>query len=175
MKIESPAFELTDFENFLGEQVTHERNELADRLERASARLAKLGPGIRAQGSSGDSWSAIEVLAHIAGFSKLYGILVHKVAAGQLTELDLMSSTNIRDDSITQMSTMEPAELLKMSLEAHARTASELRSLDVAALRRKATVAGASFSPVTAEFLARYPLINHLEEHVDQLERILAD
>jgi len=27
---------------------------------------------------------------------------------------------------------------------------------------------------VTAEFLARYPLINHLEEHVDQLERTLA-
>jgi len=27
---------------------------------------------------------------------------------------------------------------------------------------------------VTAEFLARFPLINHLEQHVDQLERSLA-
>ncbi|GAC1509076.1 MAG: hypothetical protein NVS1B3_10780 [Candidatus Dormibacteraceae bacterium] len=174
MKIESPAFKLTDFENFLGEQVAHERNDLADRLERASSRLAKLGPRISARGGGEDSWNAIEVLAHIAGFSKLYGILVHKVAAGQLTELDLLSSTNIRDDSIKQMSAMEPADLLKMSLEAHARTASELRSLEVAALQRSATVAGASFSPVTAEFLARYPLVNHLEEHVEQLERMLA-
>jgi hypothetical protein len=61
-----------------------------------------------------------------------------------------------------------------MAFEAHARTASELRSLEVAALRRSATVAGASFSPITVEFLARYPLVNHLEEHVDQLERLLA-
>ena len=173
MKIESPAFQLTDFENFLGEQVAHERDHLADRLETASARLAKLGPRVTAQGDDGDSWNAIEVLAHIAGFSKLYGILVHKVAGGQLTELDLLSSTNIRDDSIQQMSAMGAAELLKMSLEAHARTANELRSLDVQALRRNATVSGASFSPVTAEFLARYPLVNHLEEHVDQLERLV--
>jgi hypothetical protein len=174
MKIESPAFQLTDFENFLDEQVAHERNQLADRLENASARLAKLGPRISSQGGDEDSWSAIEVLAHIAGFSKLYGILVHRVAAGQLSELDLLSSTNIRDDSIQQMSAMEPADLLKMALEAHARTASELRSLEVAALRRSATVAGASFSPITVEFLARYPLVNHLEEHLDQLERLLA-
>src|SRR6266850_6990665 len=116
MKIESPAFKLIDFENFLEEQVAHERNQLADRLETASARLAKLGPQVTAGSGDGDSWTAIEVLAHIAGFSKLYGILVHKVAGGQLTELDLLSSTNIRDDSIKQMSTMEPAELLKMAL-----------------------------------------------------------
>src|ERR1700682_5053640 len=125
MKIESPAFQLTDFENFLDEQVAHERSSLADRLERASARLAKLGPQVSAKGGDEDSWNAIEVLAHIAGVSKVYGILGHRVAAGQLPELDLLSSTNIRDDSIKQMSAMEPAELMKMSREAHARTANE--------------------------------------------------
>jgi hypothetical protein len=174
MKIESPAYTQTDFEKFLDEQLDHERNALADRLERASARLAELGPRIEAGGSESEMWSTHEVLAHIAGFSKFYGVLVHKVAGGQLTELDLLSGTNLRDSSIEQMRAIEPPELLRMTLADHARTAKELRTLELAALRRSATVAGeAWFSPVSAEFLARYPLVNHVEEHVEQLERML--
>jgi hypothetical protein len=186
MKIESAAYTKTDFENFLDGELDSERNQLADRLERASARLAKLGPKIKAGGGAGsparagrtsedDDWNGLEVLAHIAGFSKYYGVLVHKVAAGQLSEVDLMASTNIRDESIVQMSAMEPADLLRMALDAHARTANELRSLDLAAFRNKTNVAGGVwFSPVNADFLARYPLVNHLEAHVDQLEKLLA-
>jgi hypothetical protein len=99
---------------------------------------------------------------------------VHKVAGGQLTELDLLSGTNLRDSSIEQMRAIEPPELLRTTLADHARTAKELRTLELAALRRSATVAGAAwFSPVSAEFLARYPLVNHVEEHVEQLERML--
>jgi hypothetical protein len=174
MKIESAGYTKTDFENFLDGELDRERNELADRLERASARLAKVGPRIKAGGSKDDEWNAQEVLAHIAGFSKYYGVLVHKVANGQLTEVDLMASTNIRDESIVQMSAMEPADLLRMALDAHARTAKELRTLDLAAFRNKTDVAGGVwFSPVGPDFLARYPLVNHLEAHVEQLEKIL--
>jgi hypothetical protein len=174
MKTESAAYDKTDFENFLDDELDRERNELADRLERASARLAKVGPRIKAGGSEDDEWNAQEVLAHIAGFSKYYGVLVHKVATGQLTEVDLMASTNIRDESIVQMSAMEPADLLRMALDAHARTAKELRTLDLAAFRNKTDVAGGVwFSPVGPDFLARYPLVNHLEAHVEQLEKIL--
>jgi hypothetical protein len=175
MKIESPDYTKTDFENFLDGELDSERNQLADRLERASARLAKLGPKIKAGRGHSDEWNGLEVLAHIAGFSKYYGVLVHKVAAGQLSEVDLMASTNIRDESIVQMSAMEPADLLRMALDAHARTANELRSLDLAAFRNKTNVAGGLwFSPVNADFLARYPLVNHLEAHVGQLEKLLA-
>ena len=175
MKIESAAYTKTDFENFLDAELDAERNLLADRLERASARLAKVGPRIKAGSSDREEWNGHEVLAHIAGFSKYYGVLVHKVASGQLTDVDLMSSTNIRDESIVQMSAMEPADLLRMALDAHARTAKELRTLELAAFRNKVNVEGGVwFSPVNADFLARYPLVNHLEAHVEQLEKLLA-
>ena len=174
MKDESSAYTRSDFENFVDEQLNHERRELAGRLERASAKLAELGPRITAGGGK-DGWSVHEVLAHIAGFSKYYGVIVHKVASGQLTDVDLMGGTNMRDASIEMLTATEPAELLRMTLADHARTAKELRSLDLVALRNTANVEGGLwFSPVSAEFLARYPLINHLEEHVEQLERMLA-
>ena len=174
MKIESAAYTKTDFENFLNVELDSERNQLADRLERASARLAKVGSRIKAGRGEGAEWNGHEILAHIAGFSKYYGVLVHKVASGQLTDVDLMSSTNIRDESIVQMSAMEPADLLRMALDAHARTVKELRTLDLAAFRNKANVEGGVwFSPVSPDFLARYPLVNHLEAHVEQLEKLL--
>ena len=53
MKIESPDYTKTDFENFLDGELDSERNLLADRLERASARLAKLGPKIKAAAGDG--------------------------------------------------------------------------------------------------------------------------
>ena len=173
MKIESTAFTVADLEAFLDEQLDHERNVLAGRLEQASARLAELGPRIK-PGGGADGWSEHEVLAHIAVLSKFYGVLVHKVATGQVAEVDLLSNTNLRDVAGEQMAAIEPGELLRMTLADHARTAKELRSLDPAALRRKVkVVGGGSFSDVSAEFLARYPLVNHLEEHVDQLQRSL--
>jgi hypothetical protein len=67
------------------------------------------------------------------------------------------------------MAAMSPADLLQMIRADHARTAKLLRTVDAASLRRGATLP--SGETVTAEFLARYPLINHLEEHVEQLER----
>ena len=174
MKTESAAYTKTDFENFLNVELDSERKQLADRLERASARLAKVGPRIKAGRGEGEEWNGHEVLAHIAGFSKYYGVMVHKVATGQVTDVDLMASTNIRDESIVQMSAMEPADLLRMALDAHARTAKELRTLDLAAFRNKAAVEGGVwFSPVGPDFLARYPLVNHLEAHVEQLEKLL--
>jgi len=173
MKIESTAFTVADLEAFLDEQLDHERNVLAGRLEQASARLAELGPRIK-PGGGADGWSEHEVLAHIAVLSKFYGVLVHKVATGQVAEVDLLSNTNLRDVAGEQMAAIEPGELLRMTLADHARTAKELRSLDLAALRLKVkVVGGGSFSDVSAEFLARYPLVNHLEEHVDQLQRSL--
>jgi hypothetical protein len=99
---------------------------------------------------------------------------VHKVATAQVSEVDLMAGTNIRDESIVQLSAMDPGDLLTMALDAHARTAKELRALDLSAFRNKTNVVGGLwFSPVNADFLARYPLVNHLEAHVAQLEKLL--
>ena len=171
MKIESPTFTQADVERFEAELNDHERMALADRLDGVSARLAAIGRRV-APGSGTDRWSDHELLAHIAVVSKFYGVLVHKISKGQMTELDLMSYVNLRDVVGEQMSAMEPAEILRSALADQARTANLLRSLDTSSLQRQATLA--TGGSITAEHVARLPLINHLESHVEQLERSLA-
>jgi hypothetical protein len=112
------------------------------------------------------------VLAHIASLSKFYGVIIHRISSGKVTEVDLLGGTNLRDAAIDQMSQIEPSELLEATLADHARTVNLLRTVEASALRREAADAGGG--SYSADFLARYPLINHLEEHVDQLERSLA-
>ena len=170
MKIESTAYTQADLQAFYDELLDHERMVLANRLENVSARLAVVGPRIKA-GRGKEAWSDHEVLAHIAGLSKFYGVIIHRISSGKITEVDLLGGTNLRDASIEQMVEIEPSELLRTTLSDHARTVQLLRTVDVASLRREAN--DSTGGSVTAEFLARFPLINHLEQHVDQLERSL--
>ncbi|OLD48569.1 MAG: hypothetical protein AUI42_11925 [Actinobacteria bacterium 13_1_40CM_2_65_8] len=171
MKIEKTEYTQADLESFYDELFDHERLALAVRLEKVSARLALIGPRIKA-GRGDKEWSDHEVLAHIAGLSKFYGVIIHRISSGKTSQVDLLAGTNLRDASIDQMSDTDPSELLRMTLADHARTVQLLRTVDAASLRREANESGGG--TVTAEFLARYPLINHLEQHVDQLERSLS-
>jgi hypothetical protein len=171
MKIESTEFTAADVQNFLDEMLDHERMVLADRLERASERLARLAPQVKA-GPGGDAWSAHEVLAHIAVLSKFYGVVVHKISSGQMTELDLLSNVNLRDVMGASMAEVEPSELLRQSLSDHSRTIKLLRATDAPLLRREVKLEDGG--TITAEQVARLPLINHLELHVEQLERALS-
>jgi hypothetical protein len=171
VKIESATFTRSDVEQFLEEMLDHDRHALADRLEKASARLAEIGPRVKAGGGDGE-WSEHELLAHIAVLSKFYGVLVHKISSGQMAELDLLENVNLRDVVGEQMAQIEPAELLRMALSDHARTLKLLRAADAASLRRTATQENGQ--PISAEEVARLPLINHLEMHVDQLERAVS-
>jgi len=168
MKIESTAFTRADVEQFLDEMLDHDRQILADRLEKASSRLAELG-GRVAMGPGDGEWSPHELLAHIAVLSKFYGVLVHKISSGQMTELALLENVNLRDVVGEQMAQIEPAELLRMSLADQARTLKLLRTADPASLRRQAKQENGEL--MSAIEVARLPLINHLEMHVDQLER----
>jgi hypothetical protein len=171
MKIESTTFTQEDLQGSLDEMLDRERMLLADRLDRASERLSRIGPLIRAGGGE-DEWTDHEVLAHIAVLSKFYGVLVHKITSGQLDEVDLLGNTNLRDAAGEQMAQIEPGELLRTIQADHARTAKLLRTVEVGALRRE--VKTETGRMVTAEYLARFPLINHLEQHVAQLEKSLA-
>jgi hypothetical protein len=171
MKIESTAFTRADVEQFMDEMLDHDRQILADRLEKASSRLAELG-GRVAMGSGDGEWSPHELLAHIAVLSKFYGVLVHKISSGQMTEVDLLENVNLRDVVGEQMAQMEPAELLRMSLADQARTLKLLRTAEPASLRRQARQENGDL--MSAIDVARLPLINHLEMHVDQLERALS-
>ena len=170
MKIESTAFTRADVEQFLDEFLDHDRQLLADRLEKASARLGQLGPRVRA-GSGGDEWSQHELLAHVAVLSKFYGVLVHKISSGQMTEVDLLENVNLRDVVGERMAQLEPAELLGMALADQARTLKLLRSVEPSSLRRKAKLETGEM--IGADEIARLPLVNHLEMHLDQLERSL--
>jgi hypothetical protein len=170
MKIESTAFTRADVEEFLEGMLDHERQVLADRLEKASARLAELGARVKA-GAGETEWSHHELLAHIAVLSKFYGVLLHKISSGQMSEIDLLENVNLRDVVGEQMAQIEPAELLRMALADQARTLKLLRAVEPPSLRRKARMENGE--DMSAEEVARLPLINHLEMHVDQLEREL--
>jgi hypothetical protein len=194
MKDESTAFTQTDLQGFLDEMVEHDRLALADRLQRASERLAEYGQLVTAgHGDKGgtpgagsarpdaprgdvrnqnDGWSAHEVLAHIVVLSKFYGVIFHKVSSGKMTELDLLHNVGLRDAMDEQMAQIEPKELIRMALEDHARTIKGLRAADAASMRRVVKVDRGE--TMTAEEVARLPLISHLELHIDQLMRALA-
>src|SRR3982074_768891 len=102
MKLESTTYTRADVEQFLDEMIDHDRHLLADRLEQASARLAEVGPRVLA-GRGETDWSQHEVLAHIAVLSKFYGVLVHKISSGQVTEVDLLANTHLRAAAGEQM------------------------------------------------------------------------
>jgi hypothetical protein len=170
MKIESTGFTRADVEQFLDGMVDHDRHVLADRLEKASAKLALLAPRVTA-GRGETEWSNHELLGHIAVLSKFYGVVVHKISSGQMTELDLLENVNLRDVVGEQMAQLEPAELLRMALADQARTAKLLRTVEPSSLRRQARQENGEL--ISAEEIARLPLVNHLEMHVDQLERSL--
>lgn len=171
MKIESTTFTRSDVQQFLDEMLDHDRQELAGRLEKASARLAEIGPRVQ-PGPGGTQWSEHELLAHIAVLSKFYGVLVHKISSGQMTEVDLLENVNLRDVVGEQLSQIEPTELLRMAIADQARTLKLLRTVEPASLRRQVRQENGEL--MSAIDIARLPLINHLEMHVDQLERAVS-
>jgi hypothetical protein len=171
MKIESPAFTMDDVNAFMQAYRDRERNVLADRLQRISNRLAELGPRVSAQHGDGEEWNAHELLAHIAVVSKFYGVLVHRIAGGKMTDFNLLEAVHMRDAAGHQMAQTPPDELLAQSLADHARTIDTLRAADPQSLQRAAQVdEGAT---MTAEEVARLPLVTHLEMHIDELEKML--
>ena len=173
MRIESPSFTERDILGSLDEFRDHERQQLADRLEAASTRLAELVRNIPSGlgSASPDEWTAQEVLAHIAVLSKFYGVLTYQVGSGKITELDLLPQVRDRDVAGEQMSSLPPEQLLAFAQRDHQRTIAYLRSADAGAMQRRAIFSeGLSMS---AWEIAQLPLCAHLEMHLDQLERTL--
>ena len=82
-----------------------------------------------------------------------------------------MSNVNLRDVMGAQMAEIAPSDLLQMALADHARTLKLLRATEARSLRQEAKLEDGR--TISADQIARLPLINHLELHVDQLERAL--
>jgi DinB superfamily len=174
MKLESPSFTTDDIRAFMSSYRDRERNLLADRLQHVSERLADLGPRVRAQSGGGDTeeWNAHEILAHIAVVSKFYGVLVHRIASGKLEDMNLLEAVNLRDAAGQQMAQLPPDELVRMSVADQQRTVQALRAATDGGLQRAARVDDGT--SMTAEEVARLPLVTHLEMHIEQLEKMLA-
>lgn len=171
MRIESPSFTIDDVKSFMNAYGARERDLLADRLQRASDRLAELGPRVQAEAGDEGEWNAHELLAHVAVLSKFYGVLVHRVASGKPLDMDLLQAVNMRDQAGQQMAQLDPSELLRATLSDHERTIKALRATDPLALQRTAQFDGMT---MTAEEIARMPLISHLEMHIDDLEKMVS-
>jgi uncharacterized damage-inducible protein DinB len=173
MKIESPAFTMDDIRRFMSSYRDRERHILADRLQRVSERVADLGPRVKRQIDDKESeWNAHETLAHIAVVSKFYGVLVHRIAGGKLDEMNLLDAVNLRDSAGRQMAELEPDDLVRQAVSDQQRTIKTLREVDPTSLDRSARIDDGT--SMTAEQVARMPLISHLEMHVEQLEKMLS-
>ncbi|HKW08457.1 MAG TPA: DinB family protein [Candidatus Dormibacteraeota bacterium] len=173
MKIESPAFTMDDIRSFMSGYRDRERNLLADRLQLVSERVAELGPRVqRLIDDENAEWNAHEILAHIAVVSKFYGVLVHRIASGKLDDMNLLDAVNMRDAAGRQMAELEPEELARQSVSDQQRTIKALREMDAGSLQKSARLDDGT--SMTAEDVARMPLVSHLEMHVEQLERMLS-
>jgi uncharacterized damage-inducible protein DinB len=173
MKIESPAFTMDDIRAFMSSYRDRERQVLADRLQRVSQRVAELGPRVKRHIDDTESeWNAHEILAHIAVVSKFYGVLVHRIAGGKLEDMNLLEAVNMRDSAGRQMAELEPEELARQAVADQQRTIKTLREVDPGSLERLARMEDGT--SMTAEQVARMPLVSHLEMHVEQLEKMLS-
>jgi uncharacterized damage-inducible protein DinB len=173
MKIESPAFTMDDIRAFMSSYRDRERHLLADRLQRVSQRVAELGPRVKRHIDDTESeWNAHEILAHIAVVSKFYGVLVHRIAGGKLEDMNLLEAVNMRDSAGRQMAELEPEELARQAVADQQRTIKTLREVDPGSLERLARMEDGT--SMTAEQVARMPLVSHLEMHVEQLEKMLS-
>ncbi len=173
MEIESPAFTDADLEAFLAECRIQEQRALAERLEAASARLAALVARMAgADANPTEGWSTREILAHVAGLSKYYGVQAYRVGLGKTAVVDLLADVQQRDVVMQGLMAQSPAELLAAAQADHQQTLDWLRAAQPAALSRRADVgAGRTLS---AEEILRLGLCAHLEIHLDQLEQALA-
>jgi hypothetical protein len=170
MQIESTTFGVAEVDDFIAQLEDEDRLTLVERLRVASARLAELAPRVR-QAAGEETWSAHEVLAHIAVLSKFYGVLTYRIGRGEMTELDLLGSVKQRDVAGEQMAKLPPEQLLESALRDHRRTLEYLSSASGRDLRRTAKISHGG--EISAADIARLPLCTHLEQHVRQLAEAL--
>jgi hypothetical protein len=172
MQTESAAFTAADLPRFFEEILVWDARATADRLRRGNQRMHELAERIpdNAPGA-GEDWNAKEILAHIAVLSRAYGVFGYMVAKGKLTELTMESVITQRDVVGAEMAARPVAEIVAEVERQHQRTLKFLEEATPEELLRKVKVENGE---VTADYLVRLPLVAHMEQHLDQLEKALA-
>ena len=171
MKQESAAFTSADVPRFFNQLAELEIRDTGARLGAASRRMEELAQRIPDERGDGETWNAKEVLAHVAVLSRAYGVFGYMVAHGRLGELNLGDIINQRDVVGEEMAQLSVAEIVAEAKKQHDRT---LKFLASATPEQWATTVKTEFGDLRVESLIRLPLLVHLEDHLDQIERILA-
>ena len=170
MKQESTEFTSADVPRFFDQLLEIEMGKTAARLEAASARMQELAarvPDVRSQ--EGD-WNAKEVLAHVAVLSRAYGVFAYMVAHGRLSEMDLGAIINQRDVVGEEMASRTVPEIVAEAVKQHQRTLKFMASATPDQFKARVRT---EHGEIPVEHLLRLPLVVHLEDHLDQIERLL--
>lgn len=171
MKVESPEFTEADIAGFLTDYYEHERGLLITRLERIMEETEALIPSIKSQtASNGDSWNAVETLAHMATSSQFFGWLANEVSQKGDETGDPIEMIRMRDIVGNQAAELPVEELAKLLQENLERTIKFIEKVPYEDLRKSFNFVGTRLS---GEDLIRIPLCAHLESHIEQAREAL--
>src|SRR5918996_701088 len=117
MKMESLSFTAATYDEVVGDYFERERSHLIERLRRVvgETERAMLDLGGRPR-SSGESWNALETLAHMAITAQFFGSLIHLIAVGQYVG-DPIEVMKLRDPAIADAVQLPPEVLAKQLRE----------------------------------------------------------
>lgn len=166
----SSAFGADDIPRFFDEIFEWDVRHTRDRLRQASQRMNELAARIPETPRGDGEWNAKEILAHIAVLSKAYGVFSYFIASGRLTDLTLGDVINQRDAEGDKYMAMSAQEIAAAATGEHERTLKFLDGASLEDLRRECRVERGT---ITAEYVVRLPLVAHLEQHIEQLEKAL--
>jgi hypothetical protein len=168
MKIESPSFTEADYHAIMGAYLERERKHLIDRLRQVIEETEALVPSLDGAGpSDGDSWNALETLAHMAVAAQFFGWVIHEVTKGSEIGDQMIELMNLRDPAIVDAVRNPPAVLAQQLRDSLDRTIEFLEDVPYEDLRTQIGFAGRALS---AEDFTRISLVHHLEDHVEQMQ-----
>jgi hypothetical protein len=171
MQTESATFTAADLPHFFQEILVWDVKATTERLRNAGDRLHRLAERIPDDSPpSSDGWNAKEVLAHIAVLSRAYGVFGYMVAKGRLSDLKMEDVITQRDVLGAALAARPVAEILEEIDKQHQRTLQFLAEVTPEELLRTVKM---EHGEVTAEYILRLPLVAHLEQHLDQVEKAL--
>jgi hypothetical protein len=171
MRQESAAFTSADVPRFFSQLAELDIAQTRDRLKAASARMVELAARVPDERGDGETWNAKEVLAHVAVLSRAYGVFAYMVAHERIGELNLGDIISQRDVVGEEMAQQSVAEIVAQARKQHDRT---LKFLATATTEQWSKTVRTEFGELRVEGLIRLPLVVHLEDHLDQVERLLA-
>jgi hypothetical protein len=167
MKMESATYTDAFYDAVIGEYFELERAELIRRIRRIVEETEALVPGLEGFTATDEQdWNPLETLAHMTGAAQFFGWLIYQVAKQREVPGNVLDFLNLRDPTMAEALPSGAAALGQQLREAADRTIGFLETVPYEELRNSIPFASRRLS---AEDFTRISLINHLEDHLEQL------